>query len=101
MSNVASEVAVSEVAAPVLTGAVVLDALCAPVEKPKKTKQGRPFHAAKCLFEAGGVNAVITDDLAKKVDEACGKPNKTESLVWLKIAAQMCAGWEAGKAEKK
>ena len=102
MSNVSvSEVAVSEVD---LSGNAIFESFAAVVSTispAKKAKKGRPFYAAKALFEAGGFNSPITDELVKKVDEECGKPNKTESLAWLKIAAQMCAGWEEGRTEKK
>ena len=75
-----------------LSGAVVLAALCTPIVQPKKQKQGRPYYAAKQLMLAGGVNAVIDVKLVASVCAACGKANKTESLAWLKIAAQMCSG---------
>ena len=85
----------------VLTGAAVLEALCAPIVQPKKLKMGRPYYAAKVLIEARGVNAQIDEKLAEKVCESCGKRNKTESLAWLKIAAQMCSGVLDAQKEMK
>ena len=64
----------------------------------KKRKMGRPFYAAKVLHENGGLSADL-ESLISKVDEECGKPNKTESLAWLKIAVQICSGWEEAKSE--
>ena len=84
-----------------LSGAVVLAALCTPIVQPKKQKQGRPYYAAKQLMLAGGVNAQIDEKLAEKVCESCGKRNKTESLAWLKIAAQMCSGVLDAQTEMK
>lgn len=94
------------VAAPVvvetLSGAAVIDALCTPIaaEKKSKVKQGRPFFAAVVALESG-VHAPITDAMAARVDTMCGKPNKTESLAWLKIAQQMVAGVLAAQALAK
>jgi hypothetical protein len=94
---------VAPVAVETLSGATVIDALCAPVaaEKKSKVKKGRPFYAAVVVVE-NGVNAEITDAMAARVDMLCGKPNKTESIAWLKIAQQMVAGTlQAQEAAKK
>lgn len=81
-----------------LTPAVAMDALCpAPERKRRASKPGRPYYAAQVLRQNGGLSAVINDKLADAVDLACGKPNRTESLAWLKIAQQICSGWENGK----
>lgn len=84
-----------------LTGAAVIAALCTEIVQPKKLKKGRPYYAASVLMQAGGVNAVIDEKLAEKVCESCGKRNKTESLAWLKIAQQMCAGVLDAQKEMK
>lgn len=78
-----------------LTPAAAMSALCPPAQrKARQSKPGRPYYAAQVLRSNGGLDAVINDELADKVDLACGKPNRTESLAWLKIALQICKGWE-------
>ena len=92
----------SNVTASVLSGATVLDALCQPIvaEKKTKVKKGRPFYAAVVVQE-NGFTAEITDAMVARVDELCGKPNKVESLAWLKIAQQMVAGCESAREAAK
>ena len=100
VSLVDAPAAVEEVVASAiqLTPAVAMDALCpAPERKRRASKPGRPYYAAQVLRQNGGLSAVIDDKLADAVDLACGKPNRTESLAWLKIAQQICSGWENGK----
>lgn len=84
---------------PGLTPAIASAALSPPApekKERKKRKMGRPFYAAKVLAENGGLG-VDLESLISKVDEECGKTNRTESLAWLKIAVQVCSGWEDAK----
>jgi hypothetical protein len=84
---------------PGLTPAIASAALAPPApekKERKKRKMGRPFYAAKVLRENGGLTANL-ESLVPKVNEECGKPNSTESLAWLKIAVQICSGWEEAK----
>ena len=59
----------------------------------RSTKKGRTYYAGAVL--ALNPTAAIDATLAHAVCVACGKPNPTESLAWLKIAAQIVAGYNS------
>lgn len=71
-------------------------------EKPKKESnlpkkdplKGRPF-CAGVVIKRHGTEKEIDDAMAAEVDELTGKPNKSESLAWLKLALAVVKGYNS------
>ena len=77
-----------------------LDRLFPPAVKTRKVRLGRTYYAAQELFRSG-LNAEITKEMGVRVDEACGKPNTTESVAWLKLCVPIIQGWIDAESEKR
>jgi hypothetical protein len=77
-----------------------LDRLFPPAVKTRKVRLGRTYYAARELFRSG-IDAEITREMGVRVDEACGKPNTTESVAWLKLCVPIIQGWIDAESEKR
>ena len=59
---------------------------------PTSRKDARVY-CCGIVLKRHGLGAVLTEEMAKEVDDLCGKPNTKESMAWLKLIWQGINGY--------